>query len=229
MAGQITEQELGSTKINDTFVNVGSNADAASATGSVHGKLKDIKQSLGASQQIDNQIRQFYSAAPYNTGPVGSKATNGSAINNTRFVVTEVTGSGVLQYAFIQGTNINSEKPEFSYCLRVTIDGVVFFAGYQQISGYGQGVLGFVVYEDHFLAVNNSNRTNIHKLSGANLPSPPDYRHDVTTQLPTNYNGLRGYLKPIEFKKSLKIEAYQDQLYADNTGQADLITGYRLT
>lgn len=61
-----------SSTVNTINTNVGSNADASSATGSVHAKIKDIKNSLPPQSSIKSVQRGFHS---------GNTDTNNITIN----------------------------------------------------------------------------------------------------------------------------------------------------
>ena len=89
--------------------NLGSNADASSATGSVHAKLKDIKENGGVAVDISNCI-------PF----VREQTAKLVVADNTYETLLSITGKGFLSKAILWNeTNTSLIR------IRITIDGIV--------------------------------------------------------------------------------------------------------
>ena len=97
-------------QIYDNIVtNLGSNADASSATGSVHAKLKDIKDNAGSAIDVTRCI-------PF------TKESNVKTIvvANTYETLLSISGKGFLTEAILQMIDT-----QVSYGIKITIDGTV--------------------------------------------------------------------------------------------------------
>lgn len=138
--GDITRQELdedlnnelnnfmpldASADITEIKTNVGNNADVASATGSVHAKLKDIKSSVGTSGQ-----KLF--KKPYGAGTNGTINLDINPHIVSPFNIFSDSGEGM----FVDMTfyaNAVSTYP----IIRITVDGVLYPVGHMQPTGGG--------------------------------------------------------------------------------------------
>ncbi|AEG61690.1 hypothetical protein [Desulforamulus ruminis] len=149
--------------------NVGSNADVSSATGSIHGKLKDIKANI--------------SSLASTKGPIG--ASGSSAVTSDSYItVLDISGPGLLHSIRVSSSISNSVD---GAGIRITVDGYVLAQGSCgptacAANAYCYPIAGF------YLANNGSMLFN----------------------LISNDGTVSGRNAEIQFKNSLKIEAYRE-------------------
>ncbi len=117
--------------------NVGSNTDTSSATGSVHGKLKDIKSAIIASstKPIARNVTLVKSGISYNSSkPITEIGT--------------ISGSGILTLSAI---SFNSSASSASFRLIVTIDGVEFISHSTATINYANVFYPFKWYDSQYV------------------------------------------------------------------------------
>ncbi|MDO7787504.1 hypothetical protein [Desulforamulus aquiferis] len=140
------------TTVNTINTNVGSNADASSASGSVHAKAKDIKALLStvnvnvgsnadaasASGSVHGKLKDIKSAISGLDSPRNDLFSYQGSINNTGGFTTvlNITGSGTLSHACSRTYSTGG----FSHRIRITIDSQVVL--YVQGSYAGPNVVG---------------------------------------------------------------------------------------
>ncbi|SNT18781.1 hypothetical protein SAMN05446037_104925 [Anaerovirgula multivorans] len=103
------------TTANTINTNVGSNSDTSSATGSVHGKLKDVKAAI-------NTLAAKLPIQPTKMKIVDTKATISSS--SSYITAVDITGRGVLTRISLCSAS-SSVVTNAYHGLRVTVDGEV--------------------------------------------------------------------------------------------------------
>lgn len=96
--------------------NVGSNADASSISGSVHAKLKDLRQ------VAENTYIQATTVKNTVVGALGFLNGNFSTSSNSWTTALNITGAGCLQ--LLRVTYAVAANVALTGCVRVTLDGI---------------------------------------------------------------------------------------------------------
>lgn len=202
-------------------VNVGSDADVASASGSVHGKLKDVKKN--ASSAKPKMFQTYFRDVAKRAHVTTNSYTLGSLLAS--YPLVNVTGAGKLHYAVnyhYTGGSVN-----VAAYFRITIDGVVYLAVSNVFSNSNAPgkTTGIVVRDDLTLVENSSLMACAHEIAQMKVYN---LNYD-TSNIPKAMDSGETYVhfNPIPFSSSLKIESYAENTQ-DSYMSSQVFAGYEL-